>query len=254
MSFISGRKISQRTAIAVIALIAPVLATCGTATAAYGPPLPPPGPPIGGYECILTSQLVPDFAARTIGPLRDGELLITLHIRAYSFAGPVQLTITEPYSRSGGCDGGPKISRRGLGGFTPIGGVGVLIGLASESYGRFLKPVTLRIKDTDLNSFEIGDVAPLYGNHVGKGGRRTHGTVTLSVDTSSDWVFLVKQLKRVHAHTTSDNSRDSRQLPAAVTVTATLLPAGRQVPGTGVLVPAGNGHALSTRGSAAFVK
>jgi hypothetical protein len=251
MSSLMQKSSRRLAAVAALSLV-PVLAGSGLAMAAYGPPGPPGPPGTGGYECILTSQIVPDFAGRTIGPIRDGELLVTLHIRPYTFPGPVQVTLTEPYSAGGGCDGGPSISTSGLGGFRPIGGVGVLIGLTNEPFGRFPKPVSLTIKDTDLNRFEIGEVAPLDGNHVGSGGLRTHGPVTLSVRSSSDWVFLIKHLTRIHSRTASRNSRVSRQVPATVAITAALLPRGSVLPGNGVVQYAGNGHALTTRGSTAL--
>ena len=77
----------RRAALAMAVVMAASLGSSGIALAAYGPP-PPPGPPgTGGYECILTSQQVPDFAGKTIGPIRDGELLVTLRIRPYTFTG-----------------------------------------------------------------------------------------------------------------------------------------------------------------------
>ena len=244
----------RRAALAMAVVMAASLGSSGIALAAYGPPQPPGPPGTGGYECVLTSQQVPDFAGKTIGPIRDGALLVTVHIPAYTFNGPVQVTLTEPYSAGGGCNGGPGISSRGLGGFTPVGAVGILIGLANSPYGRFHKSVTVTIADTELNAFEIGEVAPLNGNHVGPGGRRVHGPVTLSVSSSSDWVFLVKHLTRIHSRTTSRKSRISRQVSASVAITSALLPRGAVVPGKGVLVPADHGRTLTVRGSAALSK
>jgi len=257
MSLVTGKAIRKMAAIGAGAL-APVVVATGVAQAAYGPP-PPPGPPgTGGYECILTSQDVPDFAPRTIGPVRDGDLLVTLHIRAYSFDGPVQVTLTEPYSAGGGCNGAPRISGRDLHGFKPIGGIGVLIGLTNEPYGRFLRPVRLTIADPRLSRAEIGEIAPLYGNRLGARDIRAHGdSVTLYIESSSDWAFLVKRLRgRAHRleRTTAQRLRRFRQGPAALTVTAALLPRGSALPGNGVLVAAGNGYPLSTRDSAARAK
>ena len=250
MPFKSGRKLTQRIATGLAAVLLPAVTGSGVALA-YGPPFPPPGPPTtGGFECILTSQIVPDFAGKTIGPLRDGDLLVSVHIRAYTFNGPVQVTLTEPYSPGGGCDGGPRIPSRGLGGFKPIGGIGVLIGLTNEPYSHFPRPVTLHVRDVDLTRTELGEVEPLNGNRVGHGGPTTHGTVTLALRSSSDWVYLVKHLKRTHARTTA-RTRPAHSRAEVLTLTGALLPPGASQPGLGVLLPTNSGSTLSFGGATA---
>ena len=122
------------------------------------PPGPPGGPAPGGSNCVITSRTVDPYATFTIGPLRVGALRVTVRIRAYTFPDPVQVTITEPFSAAGTCQGGPEPHIRG---FHVIGGVGILVDLASAPFGRFPKPVPVTIK-----VIEKVTAAPIAGAQV----------------------------------------------------------------------------------------
>ncbi len=250
------RKISQRIATFVGVLLVPLVASSGVALAAYGPPGPPGPPGTGGYGCVLTSQQVAASTATTIGPIKDGNLLITVHIPAGTFSRPVQVTLTEPFSRggSGACSGGTITGRRGRG-RALAGAIGVLIEAGNQIYRFFPRGVTLTITDPSLTGNEIGEVAPLFDDYVGPVEFIAHGdSVTIRLDSSSEWAFLVRQSGRLRPFTTRRNSRTTGTDATALTVTAALLPRGSALPGNGVLVAAGNGHTLSTRGSAALAK
>ena len=105
------------------------------ATAAYSPPP-------GGFNCILTSRTIGPWGGR-IGPLRDGALRITIVIPRYTFPVPVQLTITEAYSRYRPCLG---VSVARLRGFRLFGGVGIEVTLGESPYGLFPHRIRLRIR------------------------------------------------------------------------------------------------------------
>jgi hypothetical protein len=238
MSFLTGHGVVRRTVIPAITAIIILFGYSGAALA-YGPPVPPPGPPgVGGFGCVLTSEQVPAFAGATLGPLADGELVVTLHVPAFTFRRPVQVTITEPYSPGGLCDGDP-LTGADPGGFQPVGGAGVLITEADVPLWHFPRPVWLTIDDPGLTGFQFGEVVPLDGDHTSAGGPRRHGAVTIGVDNSSDWLYLVSNPRpfRRHGGDAADAAGAHRVtwLGADVTVTALLLPGGRTPPGAGVL-------------------
>jgi hypothetical protein len=158
---------------------------------AYGSPPSPPGPPgPGGINCVVTSRLAPSYENVTIGPIRIGELLVTLRIPAYTFRSPVQVTITEPFSSGAACQGGPT-GNFGFRGYHVLGGIGILIGLGYTGYGTFPHPVRLRIDEVrlhDLRSLELASVT--VGRATAVSSRRTRGPFVLSIRRSAEFVVL----------------------------------------------------------------
>jgi hypothetical protein len=253
MSFLTGHGVIRRTVIVAITLIVALFGYTGAALA-YGPPVPPPGPPgVGGFGCVLTSELVPALTGATLGPLADGELSVTLHVPPYTFRRPVQVTITEPYSLAGPCGAGPLAAADLR--FQPVGGVGVLITVGNEPVWSFPRPVWLTIDDPDISGFQFGEVVPLDGGHSGVGGQRTRGPITFGVDNSSDWLYLVSDPHRFRGFggDTAD-AAGARFVQPAATVTALLLPDGRTLPGAGVVLAFGAGHPLTVGTASALTR
>ena len=239
-----------KTTIATAGILA---ATSGVAFAAYGPPPPggpgQPGP--GGYNCVVTSRFDPAFRTLIVGPVRAGDLTVMLRIPAYTFTGPVQVTITEPFSDSGACGGGPS-GNFGLKGFHVVGGLGILIGLSNAPYGTFPHSVTMRIDETGLHNLQTLDLTEISHNHATiLGQRHTEGPFTLRLRHSGEFVVLDK-LRHVHV---ADRSRSGRTYdgswPSADLLTTALLPAGSAAPGLGVLAP-GSEATLSAQRSTAL--
>jgi hypothetical protein len=255
MPFLTGHSGLRRIVAPTIILSFALFGYSGTALA-YGPPVPPPGPPgVGAFGCVLTSQQIAAGAAATLGPLADGELVVTLHVGAFTFRHPVEVTITEPYSPSGSCASDPASAGRG---FQIAGGVGVVVGNANDLFWSFPRPVWLTINDPDLAEFQFGEVVPLDSGHASGGGVRTHGPVTLAVDNSSDWLYLVRNVRPYHGRGFDADAmyraRDSGRISAAVAVTAALLPDGRTPPGTGVVLTPGAGQTLTAGGPSTTAK
>jgi hypothetical protein len=248
MPFLRGHRVLRRILLPVITLIVALFGYSGSALA-YGPPPPSVPPGVGAFGCVLTSRDVSSFGS-TIGPLADGALVVTLHIGALRLRHPVDVTITEPYSPSGSCASDPASAGRG---FHIVGGVGVVMGNASDLFLRFPGTVWLTITYPGQTRFERGEVVPLGDGGGDAGGIRTHGTVTIAVDNPSDWLYLVRNLRpdqgRGSGADAMHRERDPRLISAAVTVTSALLPHGMAAPGTGVVLAPDTGHALTAGGS-----
>jgi hypothetical protein len=242
----------QRLIPCVLVAVAAIFTGAGPALAGYGPPPggPPGGPGPGGYNCVITSRTVDPYEATTIGPLRVGALRVIVRIRAYTFPDPVQVTITEPFSAAGACQGGAEPHIRG---FHVIGGVGILVDLASSPFGSFPEPVLLTIREVGIKDVSTLEITTLGGRRLIKvSGPRTREPWTVKADTSAGWAVLVnnpKPPRRHHRHAPS-----TRRHPAAGdsgTLTAALLPAGAWSPGLGVLALADGRLVLTASGHAA---
>jgi hypothetical protein len=225
MSF-QARNMTLRLAAASLSAAAAfcLAAPANAAGTNYGPPPPPPNqPPPGGFNCILTSLTVGPQGA-LIGPLSDGALRITITIRRHTFPVPVQVTITEPYSRSGACQGVP---------------------IASELYGQFPRPLRLRITAFDAAGPEEVGVVGASGGLTVISWRRHAGPITVRVSTSEVLaVFAGSRRHRHHGNTTSRMRRDSAT-GETEQLTAALLPTGSWPPGLGVLATGDSGFLLS---------
>lgn len=243
MSF-QARNMTLRLAAASLSAAAAfcLAAPANAAGTNYGPPPPPPNqPPPGGFNCILTSLTVGPQGA-LIGPLSDGALRITITIRRHTFPVPVQVTITEPYSRSGACQGVPIAS---LAGFRVMGGVGIEVTAANELYGQFPRPLRLRITAFDAAGPEEVGVVGASGGLTVISWRRHAGPITVRVSTSEVLaVFAGSRRHRHHGNTTSRMRRDSAT-GETEQLTAALLPTGSWPPGLGVLATGDSGFLLS---------
>lgn len=235
-------------------LVAASAAGAGVAQAGYGPPLPPPGNPgPGGFTCIVTSQLVPDFETKVIGPLRVGDLILTMRIHPYTFNGPVQITVTKPYSPHGACDGGP-VGSLGFRGYKVIGGIGISAGLANApAYGHLRKSIGLSINEIGLHDVQSLKLAEVTGRHAtAVASRRTRGRFTLALTlTTSEWIVLVRHHRARRGRAAARGPANPAQLTAGQALVAALRPAGDPLPGLGVLVPAGPATTLSMAAAAA---
>jgi hypothetical protein len=245
-------KLIRRLIPCVLVALAAISSGAGPAMAGYGPhgpPGPPGGPGPGGFNCVITSRTVDPYATVTIGPLRVGALRVTVRIRAYTFPDPVQVTITEPFSATGACQGGPEPHIRG---FHVIGGVGILVDLASAPFGRFPKPIPITIRDVRINGFSTLDITTLGGRSLIKvSGRRARQPWTVDADTSTGFAVLVNNRKlprRPRRHAVSAGRH--RTVIEPMTLTAALCPAGTRLPGLGVLALDSNGHGITTGGQA----
>jgi hypothetical protein len=252
MSFLTRKKALCVAATSFSAVFAISFAAPANATLAnYGPPPPPHQPPPGGFNCILTSQTIHPWGGR-VGPLADGALRITLIIPPYTFPIPVQVTITEPYSRSGPCQGVPVTTIRH---FHLVGGVGIEVSLGNQLYGVFPHRMRLRIGRVDESGFEFEEVGVVSGSgHVtGIAGRSDEGPITIGVRTSEVLAVFVETRTRFHHGGTTSRQRHHRHAGAILAeelMTAALLPAGSWLPGLGVLAAADSGVPLSARQAA----
>jgi hypothetical protein len=242
MSFLAKKKALHLAALGLSAATALSLAApANAAVANYGPPQPPPNqPPPGGFNCILTSRTIKPWGGR-IGPLRDGALRITITIPQYTFPVPVQLTITEPYSRFRPCQGVPLTRLRG---FRLFGGIGIEVTLANSPYGLFPHPIRLRISAINVARFEAEEVAVVGRNgHVRIiAGRRHEGSISITARTSEVLAVFVETRKPRRP-----GRPGSRPGGAGETerLTAALRPGGAWLPGLGVLSTADSGVLLS---------
>jgi hypothetical protein len=247
MSFLVRNKVLRLATVSLSAVAAFSLAIpANAALTNYGPPPPPPHqPPPGGFNCILTSRTIHPWGGR-IGPLSDGALRITVTIPPYTFPVPVQVTITEPYSRFGACQGVP-VTR--LHCFRLIGGVGIEVTLANAFYGLFPRRIQLRIGRINVSGFEFEEVGVVGGNgHVTVVGARRHeGPITIGVRTSEVLGVFVKTRRHFHLGGTTSRQRHGNgdAVPPGELLTAALLPAGSRLPGLGVLAAAEAGSLLS---------
>jgi hypothetical protein len=218
--------------------------SAGPALAGYGPPGPPgggPGP--GGFNCVVTSRIVrPDGA--TIGPLQIGVLRVTVHIPPDTFPWPVQVTVTEPFSIFGLCQGGPEPHIRG---FHVIGGAGILVERFGSPIAKFPHPIYLSMQDVGRTDFSNLDVVTPAGRVIIKlSGTHTRNPWKVSADTSRSWIVLADdQLPPPWWLGRHDSSSHRDQGAARTGLTAALLPAGLQAPGLGVLTAPSAGRALT---------
>jgi hypothetical protein len=242
MSFLARNRVLHLAVIALSAVAAISLAApANAAPANYGPPQPPPTqPPPGGFNCILTSRTIRPWGGR-IGPLRDGALRITITIPQYTFPVPVQLTLTEPYSRSGPCQGVPLTRLRG---FRLVGGIGIAVTLANSPYGLFPHRIRLRIGAISVAGFESEEVGVVGRNgHVSViAGRRHEGPVSIWARTSEVLAVFVETRKprRLGRPTSRPGVAGETER-----LTAAMLSAGAWLPGLGVLSTADSGVLLS---------
>jgi hypothetical protein len=242
MSFLAMKKAIHIAALGLSAVTAISLAApANAAVANYGPPLPPPNqPPPGGFNCVLTSRTIKPWGGR-IGPLRDGALRITITIPQYTFQAPVQLTITEPYSRFGPCPGVPFTRLRG---FRLFGGIGIAVTLANSPYGLFPHRIRVRIGAINVPRFEAEDVGVIgrNGRVSVVAGRRHEGPISIEVRTSEVLAVFVETRKPRRL------GRPAARLGGAgetERLTAALRPTGAWLPGLGVLSTADSGVLLS---------
>jgi hypothetical protein len=242
MTLTTGRNTAQRIT-AVGAILAAVLIGTSATALAYGPPPPPPPGPPGGYECIVTSETISPSGG-IVGPLQVGTILVTLTIPPGAFSEPAQVTITEPYSLSGGCNGGFMPAFRHL---RVVGGVGVLAEIGNSPVRYFPTPLFIRIQETKIIGFSTLEVVPLGGNGgVVVIGKHSHNPVTLKVRRPTDYVVLVNgRLPGCGCHTTTGRRFGHYSLAGGDVLTAALQPAGQRLPGLGVLI-SDSGLALSS--------
>jgi hypothetical protein len=249
-----GRKCALSMALSTAILVAASAASANAAQAGYGPPLPPPGNPLpGGFTCIVTSQLVPDFETKVIGPLRIGDLILTMRIHPYTFTGPVQITVTEPYSPHGSCDGGAA-GNFGFRHYKVIGGIGISAGLANEpSYGHLRKSIGLKVNEIRIHNLQSLELAQVTGQHATEvSRRRSRGPFKLALKlATSEWIVLVRHHRARHGGVTARGAAGPAQLSGSRALMAALLPAGLALPGLGVLEPAGIATTMSTAAAAA---
>jgi hypothetical protein len=242
MPFICRCKLVQRLACLAIVTATALVAGSGSALAGYGPPPPPPAPVPGGYYCIVTSQTVGP-AGKLIGPLRLDGLVAVLRVRRDTFPAPVQITITQPYMRTGVCQGGPGIGNAGFRGYRAVGGIGVLVQVNGVTYRQtFRKPLRLLLVSRSIT--RSGLVVVWNGRRfvIALDAVVGRGLARVGVLTNSDFAVLARVRHRRHRH-----ARTAAQ-PAAAAAARTQDsswelamifrgPAGLPSPGLGVVVP-----------------
>lgn len=244
MSFLARNKALHLVAASLSAVAALSLAIPANAALTwYGPPPPPNQSTPGGFNCILTSATVRPGGG-TIGPLGDGALKITITIPPSTFPIPVQVTITEPYSGSGACQGVPVAN---LAGFRIVGGIGVEVTQANGLHGQFPHRVRLQIGALDAAGFRFEEVGAVGANgQVTAGtGRRHEGPITLGLSTSEVLAVFVKTRTHGSQGNTTSGRRHGHAILASERLTAALLPAGSWLPGLGVVATGHNGFLLS---------
>jgi hypothetical protein len=232
-------KLVQMFASAAIGGIALLMANSGVALAAYGPPPPPPGTVPGGFSCVVTSLTVGP-AGKLIGPIRLGGLEATIDIQRGTFPVAVQITITEPFGVSGGCQGGPGIGDGGFRGDTAVGGVGILVQRNGSAYtGTFRRPITVRVTSSSIGPSSL--VVVWNGTRfvlapADLGG----GSATIRVFASGDYAVLTPGLdRRLARRSFGPAARPGLRgvgTAADFLVAALLRPAGGPPPGAGVLL------------------
>jgi hypothetical protein len=153
MRHIEWFKIVQRLTGVAAGSIALAVCASGAADASYGPP-PPPAPQPGSYYCVVTSVTV-GRAGGDIGPVHLGGLTAWLRVRHDTFAGPAQVTITDPYLHSRDCPGRP-LGDAGFRGYRALGGLGILVQRGGSVYrGDFPKPLGLRLTSRSITRSAI---------------------------------------------------------------------------------------------------
>jgi len=225
-------------ACAVVMSAVMLVANSGIALAngpGYGPVIPAPDPVPGGYYCIVTSRTVVP-AGTVIGPLRLDKLGFRLRVRRGTFPAPVQITITEPYARTGACQGGSAIGDAGFRGYRAVGGVGILVQRGGVAYpGTFARRLRLRLTSPAIT--RSSHLAVWNGNRFVEAPRFVvrDRRIWVGVHVSSDYAVLTRtrQLRRL------DASQTMRQAPTAAVEAASpdliaaifRMPAGLAPPG-----------------------
>jgi hypothetical protein len=167
-------------------------ASSGIALASYGPPAPAPTPVPGGYYCIVTSRTVAP-ADSLIGPLRLHKLVVSLRVRRRATPVPVQITMTQPFARTGACQGGQSIGDAGYRGYRGVGGVGILVQRSGEAYpGTFARPLRLRLTSSAITRSSL--VVVWNGNRFMRAPHAVvrSGRAWVGVDASSDYAILTR--------------------------------------------------------------
>jgi hypothetical protein len=208
----------------------------GVALAAYGPPPPPSTPVPGGFSCVVTSQTV-GAAGATIGILRLGGITAVIRIHRHTFAGHVQVTITEPYRDRGGCRGGQGIGNGGFRGYRSLGGVGILVQWHGSAVRRnFAKPLVLGITSASIrpssrvvvwNGRRFVEAAAVIGRR----------SATVRGMTSSDIAVLTRVRVTPRAVTAAAAARPLAGVTGFLAAAGLTAP-GAPSPGLGVLIPA----------------
>jgi hypothetical protein len=239
-------KLIRRLVPCALAVMTVISLSAGPALAGYGPPGPPgggPGP--GGFNCVVTSRTVrPDGA--TIGPLQIGVLRVTVHIPPDTFPWPVQVTVTEPFSIFGLCQGGrePHIH-----GFHVIGGAGIFVERFGSPIEKFPHPISLSMQDVGRTDFSNLDVVNAADRVIIKlSGTHTRNPWKVSADSSTSWIVLADDQLPPPWLGRHDSPARHDQRAAGTGLTAALLPAGLQAPGLGVLTAPSGGLALAAGG------
>jgi hypothetical protein len=216
-----------------------LVANSGVALAAYGPPPPPPGSVPGGFSCVVTSQTVGP-AGKLIGPVRLGGLEATTDIPPGTFPVQVQITITEPYGESGGCQDGQGIGDGGFRGDTAIGGVGILVQHGGSAFtGTLRHPVVVRASSSSIGPSSLvvvwnGSRFVLAPANLGS------GSASIRVFGSGDYAVLTPGVDRHLARSQSGPGVRTALRGVGTAedffATALLWPAGGPPPGAGVLL------------------
>lgn len=252
MQRVRGFKLVQHLPSMAIVGVVMLALNSGIALAAYGPPAPAPAPVPGGFSCVVTSQTVSP-AGKLIGPLRLQGLVATIRVRKGNFGGSTQITITEPFTRSGACQGGPGVGNAGFGGYRALGGVGILVQVSGSAWpGTFRRPISLHLASRSIR--RSSRVVVWNGMRFA---RAPHAVVR----RRSAWVPVaansdVAVLTRIRSSRRSDSTRAVRLASAVGTRGASrellaalfLRPAGWPLPGLGVMAPA-RLSAISARGA-----
>ena len=214
-------------------------ATCGAsllvagqsaALASYGPPGPNPLT-TGGYYCIVTSQSV-GTGGTTIGPLKLGDAKVTVTIGSGAFPVGVQITVTEPHSKSGGCTTDPGKDQFG-GPMQPAASVGVLVQHNGSPYqGTENKPLVIKVTSKAITAHS--QVETWQGRQFAPASRAVvhSGAVKITGKASTDLEILTRA--RHHPQAGAPN-QPAAPAPARLLTVARLLPAGAPQPGLGVL-------------------
>jgi hypothetical protein len=212
-----------------------LVANSGLALASYGPPPPVPTPVPGGYYCIVTSRIVTPAGA-LIGPLRLRKLVVRLRIRPGTFPAPVQITLTQPYARTGACQGGRGIGDAGHRGYRAVGGVGILVQQGGVTYpGPFLRPMRLHLRSRKIARSSL--VLVWNGNRFMRAPRAVvrRRRARVGVDASSDYAVLtrIRVLRRLDASQAIQQASATAVEAASADLIAAIfrVPAGLAPPG-----------------------
>jgi hypothetical protein len=218
---------------AVAAGLALAAANSGIALAQYGPVAPVGDAPVpGGYYCVVTSQTAGN-GGKSIGPLQLSGGQALFFVGRGTFAGPVQLTVTEPFEQRGLCQGGQGVGDAGFPGYTCVGGVGLLVQRNGSTYRReFRRALRVRLASSLIHR---GSVLVQWNGRrfVKVAGQVVRPGVARADLTSGTDVAILNPAS--HAAQVSEMAL---RLPAADFLTATRLARPGSRPGAGVLTAA----------------